>query len=212
MMGMEETCRISIALLILNPNPVFNLIIFGPPGAGKGTQSKNIAVHYGFRHISTGNILRSEIQQGTEVGRRAKSYIDKGQLVPDPVLIDILHSVMARNKGVPGFVWDGFPRTIIQAEAFDKLLAEEGHKVNLVLSLAVQREELLRRLLNRGEEDGRSDDKEEIILQRFDIYLAATMPLIEFYSLRRNFVQIDGVRPIDTVFRDICSEIERHKS
>lgn len=190
---------------------MFNLIIFGPPGAGKGTQSKNIAVHYGFRHISTGNILRSEIQEGTDLGKTIKGFIDQGQLVPDAVLIDILHAVMARNAGVPGFVWDGFPRTIVQAEAFDTLLAESGNKVNLVMSLDVKREELLRRLLNRGHEDGRSDDKEDIILQRFDIYRASTMPLIAFYRSRGNFVQIDGVRPIDTVYRDICREIDKHK-
>ncbi|HOH99164.1 MAG TPA: adenylate kinase [Bacteroidales bacterium] len=191
---------------------MFNLILFGPPGAGKGTQSKNIAVHYGFRHISTGNILRSEIQEGTALGKTVKAFIDQGQLVPDEVLIDILHGVMARNKGVPGFVWDGFPRTIVQAEAFDRLLEECGEKVDLVIALGVQREELLRRLLNRGEEDGRSDDKEEIILQRFDIYQAATLPLIDYYVQRGNFVNIDGVRPIDNVFRDICREIDRLKA
>lgn len=189
---------------------MFNLIIFGPPGAGKGTQSKRISDRYGYKHISTGDFLRAEIAALSQMGLEAKLYIDQGELVPDPILIKILDHVIERDKDVNGFVWDGFPRTLVQAEAFDKLLEHKGRKVNLVLSLEVEMHELVRRLVNRGIEDGRSDDTEEIILQRQQIYRNMTQPLISYYRNKGKFAAIGGVQPIDKVFEDICSKIEHY--
>ncbi|HRZ76457.1 MAG TPA: nucleoside monophosphate kinase, partial [Bacteroidales bacterium] len=137
---------------------MFHLILFGPPGAGKGTQSKNIARKYGYIHISTGDILRAEIRAQSELGKRVRAFMDQGELVPDEVLLGVLREVMDREKDVNGFVWDGFPRTLVQAEAFDQVLAARGEKVNLVLALEVELHELVRRLVNRGKEDRRVDD------------------------------------------------------
>ena len=187
---------------------MFNLIIFGPPGAGKGTQSKNIARKYGFIHISTGDILRAEIRSKSELGLRVRQFMDKGELVPDEVLVDVLKDIMEREKGVNGFVWDGFPRTLVQAEAFDRVLESKGRKVNLVLSLEVELHELVRRMVNRGHEDRRSDDTEDIILQRQRIYRDMTQPLIAFYREQGKFVSVSGIQPIEKVFADICRNID----
>jgi adenylate kinase len=187
---------------------MFNLILFGPPGAGKGTQSKNIARKYGYIHISTGDILRAEIRAKSDVGLKVRQYMDKGELVPDDVLVDVLKDVMEREKGVNGFVWDGFPRTLFQADAFDRMLAEKGQKVNLVLAMEVELHELVRRLVNRGKEDKRMDDTEDIILQRQQIYREQTQPLIAYYRDQGKFVSVSGIQPIEKVFEDICRNID----
>jgi adenylate kinase len=189
---------------------VFNLILFGPPGAGKGTQSKKIAGKYGYKHISTGDILRSEISRDTVLGREVRTYIDRGALVPDQVLINILADVVEREHDTRGLIWDGFPRTIIQAEAFDRLLEEKGQKVNLVISLEVELQELVRRLVNRGIEDGRSDDSESIILQRQNIYRNTTQPLISFYRNQGKLASINGIQAVERVFEQICFRIEQN--
>ncbi|HRY98327.1 MAG TPA: adenylate kinase [Bacteroidales bacterium] len=187
---------------------MFHLILFGPPGAGKGTQSKNIARKYGYIHISTGDILRAEIRAQSELGKRVRAFMDQGELVPDEVLLGVLREVMDREKDVNGFVWDGFPRTLVQAEAFDQVLAARGEKVNLVLALEVELHELVRRLVNRGKEDRRVDDTEDIILQRQRIYRDMTQPLIAFYREQGKFVSVSGIQPIEKVFDDICRNID----
>jgi adenylate kinase len=189
---------------------VFNLILFGPPGAGKGTQSKNIITKYGFDHISTGDILRREIEKYTTLGKIVKDYIDKGQLVPDHVLIDILKSTFIHHPNATGFVWDGFPRTTVQAAALDRMLSEEGYAVSLVIALQVEQDELMRRVIQRAHQEGRSDDKEDIIQQRFRIYRDTTMPIIEYYTAQKKFESIPGMDPVDVVFKNICSRIEQY--
>lgn len=181
--------------------------MFGPPGAGKGTQGRKIAEKFDYKHISTGDILRNEISKQTTLGKEVKAYMDRGELVPDQVLINILGEVMERHSDVNGFVWDGFPRTLIQAEAFDDLLEEKGFKVNLVISLEVDLNELVRRLVNRGIEDGRSDDSENIIMQRQKIYKDMTQPLISYYRNKGKFASISGMQPVEKVFEDICYKI-----
>lgn len=181
--------------------------MFGPPGAGKGTQSKRIADKFDYKHVSTGDILRNEIRNQSTLGKEVKAYMDRGELVPDPVLVNILDQVVERNRDVNGFVWDGFPRTLVQAEALDELLAEKGHKVNLVISLEVDLKELVRRLVNRGIEDGRSDDTEDVIMQRQKIYRDMTQPLISYYRNKGKFASINGMQPVEKVFGDICYKI-----
>ena len=191
---------------------MFNLILFGPPGAGKGTQSKKIAGKYGYKHISSGDILRSEISRDTVLGREVRTYMDRGALVPDQVLIDILAEVIERESDMQGLIWDGFPRTIVQAEAFDRMLEQKGQKVDLVVALEVELQELVRRLVNRGIEDGRSDDSESIILQRQKIYRDMTQPLISFYRNQGKFASINGIQPVEKVFEQICYRIDQNKS
>lgn len=189
---------------------MFNLILFGPPGAGKGTQSKNIITKYGFDHISTGDILRREISKHTSLGNIVKDYIEKGRLVPDHVLLDILKSTFIHHPEATGFVWDGFPRTTVQAAALDHMLAEEESAVTLVIALQVEQDELVRRVLQRSTAEGRSDDKEEIIQHRFQIYRDATMPIIEYYRAQNKFECIPGMDPVDVVFSNICAKIDQY--
>ena len=160
-----------------------NIVIFGAPGSGKGTQSDLMIEKYGFNHISTGDVLRAEIKNGTELGKTAKGYIDNGQLIPDELMVNILASVYdSFGKEHKGVIFDGFPRTIPQAEALKAMLAERGHKVAAMIELDVPEEELMKRLIKRGQESGRSDDNAETIKKRLDVYHNQTAPLIEWYS------------------------------
>ena len=191
---------------------MFHLVIFGPPGAGKGTQSKKIAEHYGLVHISTGDIFRNEISRQTKTGLKAKSFIDKGRLVPDKVLIDMLENVLDSNDSAKGFVWDGFPRTIVQAGEFDNLLARKNNTVSLVLALKVNERELVRRLVNRSQLEGRSDDQKEIITQRLKVYKEATIPIIEFYKKQKKLRFVPGMGSVEMIFSDICGVIDHYIS
>jgi len=186
-----------------------NIVIFGAPGSGKGTQSDKMIAKYGFEHISTGDVLRSEIKQGTELGKTAKSYIDQGQLIPDELMVSILASVYdgfgGNHKGV---IFDGFPRTIPQAEALGKMLAERGHKVAAMIELDVPEEELMKRLLLRGQQSGRSDDNEATIKKRLDVYHNQTAPLIEWYEKEGIHHHIDGLGEMERIFADICGVID----
>ena len=161
---------------------MLNLVIFGAPGSGKGTQSEVLIEKYGFDHISTGDILRAEIRQESELGKAAKSYMDAGQLVPDSLIIDMIEKVLRERKPKKGIILDGFPRTVAQAEALDALFAKLDTQVHAVLDLQVAEDELVERLLKRGQDSGRSDDNLETIQKRLGVYHAQTAPIAEHYA------------------------------
>ena len=190
---------------------MLNIVIFGAPGSGKGTQSERIVAKYGINHISTGDVLRAEIKNGTELGKTAKGYIDQGQLIPDELMIDILASVLDGFKESKGVIFDGFPRTIAQAEALKKMLAERGQEVSLMLDLEVPEDELMKRLILRGKESGRADDNEETIKKRLTVYHSQTAPLIGWYKNENKYCHINGVGTMDGIFADICKAIDALK-
>ena len=181
---------------------MLNIIIFGAPGSGKGTQSDKIIDHYHLFHISTGDVLRDNIKRGTELGRIAKGFIDQGQLVPDELIIDILAQVLDENKdqATEGVIFDGFPRTIPQAEALERLLAERGTRIDAVVGLEVPEEELIQRIVLRGEESGRADDNAATARKRLDVYHNQTSPLKAYYEKQGKYRAINGVGDIDDIF------------
>ena len=186
-----------------------NIVIFGAPGSGKGTQSDLMIEHYGLEHISTGDVLRSEIKKGTELGNTAKGFIDNGQLIPDELMIDILASVYdSFGRSHKGVIFDGFPRTIPQAEALKKMLDERGDKVAAMIELDVPEDELMKRLIKRGQESGRADDNEETIKKRLVVYHQQTQPLIEWYKKEGLHHHIDGLGTLERIFADIKSIID----
>ncbi len=189
---------------------MINIVIFGAPGSGKGTQSEKIVEKYGFAHISTGDVLRSEIKKGTELGKLANDYISKGQLIPDSLMTDILASVYDSLRGTSkGCIFDGFPRTIPQAESLNTLLAERGEAVSAMIELDVPEEELVTRLVERGKTSGRADDNEETIKKRLGVYHAQTSPLIEWFDAQGKRYAIDGLGAMERIFEDICSVIDK---
>ncbi len=190
-------------------NQMKNIVIFGAPGSGKGTQSDLMIEHYGLEHISTGDVLRSEIKKGTELGNTAKGFIDNGQLIPDELMIDILASVYdSFGRSHKGVIFDGFPRTIPQAEALKKMLDERGDKVAAMIELDVPENELMKRLIKRGQESGRADDNEETIKKRLVVYHQQTQPLIEWYKKEGLHHHIDGLGTLERIFADIKSIID----
>ncbi len=189
---------------------MFNLILFGPPGSGKGTQSEKLVEKYGLVHLSTGNLLREEIAQKTPLGLEAKSFMDKGQLVPDEVVIGMVDSYFDKHKDARGFLFDGFPRTVAQSVALDKLLELKKTEIHAVLALEVTEEELVKRLLNRGKTSGRSDDtNEEVIRKRFAVYSNETTPVAEHYKKAKKFQSIKGEGSVDEIFAAICDAVEK---
>jgi adenylate kinase len=188
---------------------MFNLILFGPPGSGKGTQSERLIAKYGLRHLSTGDLLRSEIAGQTPLGLAAKSFMDKGQLVPDEVVIEMISSALDNNPQAHGFLFDGFPRTTAQAEALDKLLAQKGTSIAIVLALQVSENELTKRLLNRGLSSGRSDDvDEEVIRSRYNEYAKKTAAVADYYKQYGKVIYIKGEGDVDEIFISLCREID----
>lgn len=186
-----------------------NIVIFGAPGAGKGTQSDKLIEKYGLGHISTGDVLRKEIKNGTELGQTAKGYIDNGQLIPDDLMVSILASVYdGFGKEHAGVIFDGFPRTILQAEALKKMLAERGHQIDAMIELSVPEDELMARLLNRGKLTGRSDDNEETIKKRLDVYHNQTAPLIEWYENEGIHHHVEGLGTVDEIFGRVCAVVD----
>ena len=188
---------------------MLNIVIFGAPGSGKGTQSERIVEKYGINHISTGDVLRAEIKNGTELGKTAKGYIDQGQLIPDELMIDILASVFDSFKHSKGVIFDGFPRTIAQAEALKKMLAERGQDVSVMLDLEVPEDELMVRLIKRGKDSGRADDNEETIKKRLHVYHSQTSPLIDWYKNEKKYQHINGLGTMDGIFADICEAVDK---
>lgn len=187
---------------------MLNIVIFGAPGSGKGTQSERIVEKYGINHISTGDVLRAEIKNGTELGKTAKGYIDQGQLIPDSLMIDILASVFDSFKDSKGVIFDGFPRTIAQAEALKVMLRERGQEVSVMLDLEVPEDELMVRLIKRGKDSGRADDNEETIKKRLNVYHSQTAPLIDWYKAEGQYRHIKGLGTMEDIFADICKEID----
>ena len=188
---------------------MLNIVIFGAPGSGKGTQSERIVEKYGINHISTGDVLRAEIKNGTELGKTAKGYIDQGQLIPDELMIDILASVFDSFKDSKGVIFDGFPRTIAQAEALKKMLAERGKDVSVMLDLEVPEDELMVRMIKRGKDSGRADDNEETIKKRLHVYHSQTSPLIDWYKNEKKYQHINGLGTMDGIFADICEAVDK---
>jgi adenylate kinase len=186
---------------------MFNLILFGPPGAGKGTQAVKIAGKFGWIHISTGDILRAEVSQGTPLGLKVRAVMDAGHLVSDELLIEIMESVFVKHNDAKGFVLDGFPRTLNQTEELDRMLARHGHGVSMVLCLVVDEEELVKRLIKRSQDQGRTDDTEEVVKNRLVQYHHHTEPLIHYYKAKNLFTEVYGVGTIDDIFTELCSAI-----
>jgi len=179
---------------------MLNLVLFGPPGAGKGTQADFLIEKFELTHLSTGDLLRSQIAAQTELGLEAKSYMDKGFLVPDSIVIGMIKSILETNKDAKGYIFDGFPRTVEQAKALDQLLNENGTPVSGMLCLCVEKEELVSRLLFRGKTSGRPDDQDvSIIENRIQVYNDKTMPLKDYYELQNKFYKIDGMGTIDDI-------------
>ena len=189
---------------------MLNLVLFGAPGSGKGTQSEKLIDKYGLHHISTGEVLRKHIKEGSELGKTADSYISKGHLIPDALMIDILRSelekIITDSKGV---IFDGFPRTIPQAEALELMLAEMGVELGGVVGLEVPEEELVERMLQRGRQTGRADDNVETINNRLKVYHDQTEPLKEHYIGKGKYMQINGLGSIDDIFSEIAAQIEK---
>lgn len=185
-----------------------NIVIFGAPGSGKGTQSDLLVKKYGFKHISTGDVLRAEIKQGSELGNTAKSFIDKGQLIPDELMIDILAATYDALCPCEGVIFDGFPRTIPQAEALKKMLAERQTGVCGMLELDVPEEMLMERLINRGKTSGRADDNAETIKKRLDVYHNQTTPLIEWYEKKGLRHKVKGFGSLEEINDALCAVID----
>lgn len=190
---------------------MLNLVIFGAPGSGKGTQSDRLINDYGLHHISTGEVLRDHIARGTELGKIADSFISKGQLIPDDLMIKVLESVLDSNpeQTAAGVIFDGFPRTIEQAKALKVMLANRGSKVHVVIGLEVDEDELIRRMLNRGKETGRADDNIDTIKNRLKVYHSQTQPLRDYYIAEGKYHPINGNGDVDKIYGDIRESLAK---
>lgn len=190
---------------------MLNIALFGPPGAGKGTQSERLIAKYGLLYISTGDILRKEIASGSELGKKINAITSEGHLVSDELIMSIIRKTIETNPHVDGILFDGFPRNISQAKLLENLMEELGTPFTGVLSLEVPREELITRLINRGKVSGRSDDKEDVILERLKEYEEKTLPVAEYFSKKGNFYPVKGVGSLEEIFDRLVAEIEKHR-
>ncbi len=189
---------------------MLNLVLFGPPGAGKGTQSEYLIQKFDLVHLSTGNLLRAEIALGTTLGLEAQRLMDIGLLAPDEVVIGMIDNKLKENTAVAGFIFDGFPRTVAQAEALDALLAKNNTAITCMVALEVDEEELTRRVLERGKTSGRPDDQDEAkVSTRIQIYNSETRPVADYYAAQGKFSAISGIGAVGEIFKNICAEIEK---
>ncbi|MHC1702908.1 MAG: adenylate kinase [Tenuifilaceae bacterium] len=191
---------------------MLNIVLFGPPGAGKGTQSEKLIEKYNLQHLSTGDILRSAIQNQTPLGLEAKKYIDRGELVPDETVIGLIGTKLDEHRNVKGFIFDGFPRTTVQAQKLDEMLKSKGISINLMMALDVEHQELIKRLLNRGLQSARTDDQNaEVIENRIKVYNDYTKVVAEYYKAQGKYKSILGMGTIDEIFDRLCAAIEESK-
>jgi adenylate kinase len=191
---------------------MLNIVLFGPPGAGKGTQSQKLIDKYNLIHLSTGDLLRSEIATGTELGMKAKSLMDNGILVPDEVVIGMIENKVKEHSHAGGFIFDGFPRTVPQAQGLDKLLMDHGTEISCMIALKVDDEELTKRLLLRGETSGRPDDQnEELIRKRVQEYNTKTTPVADYYAGQNKYCAVEGIGEIEEIFDNLCKQIDSLK-
>lgn len=191
---------------------MINIILFGPPGSGKGTQAAKLVEKYDLLHISTGDLFRYEMGNETPLGKKAKSYIEKGELVPDEVTVGMLRNKVEANPDVTGYIFDGFPRTVAQAEALDDLLDDMGTEVSELIMLDVPDNEIVKRILNRGKTSGRADDTDETIIRnRIQVFKNETTPVFEYYQRKGKAVRVNGVGNIEEIFERLCREIESLK-
>lgn len=190
-----------------------NIVIFGAPGSGKGTQSEKMIQEYGLHHISTGELLRDHIARGTHLGKVADTYISQGLLIPDELIVELLSEIFKEHpdKAAKGVIFDGFPRTIAQAEALSKMLGEYGTVIHAVIGLEVNEDELVRRMLERGKQSGRSDDNIDTIRKRLDVYHKQTAPLKDYYMTAGSYHSINGNRSVDEIFEDIRKSLDPYK-
>ena len=187
---------------------MLNIVLFGPPGSGKGTQAEKLIEKYNLIHISTGDLLRAEVAEQTKLGVEAKKIMDAGELVPDEIVIGMIRKKLEEYKNAPGFIFDGFPRTVEQARELRKALTDYDERVTMLISLQVPREELVKRLIKRGEESGRADDNEETINNRIDVYDRQTVPVTYYYEKMHKHIPVDGMGSIEEIFKRIVKEID----
>ena len=188
---------------------MLNIVLFGAPGAGKGTQAVMLAEKHNLVHLSTGDILRKELSAGTELGKQAQAFMEKGEFVPDEVVIGMIRVQIEQNPDATGFIFDGFPRTTAQAEALDKMLSEKGLEITSMIALEVEHEELVNRLMKRGESSGRADDQSlDVISNRIDVYHQKTKPLIGYYHAQEKYSPINGVGDITEIFDRLSQFVE----
>ena len=187
---------------------MLNIVLFGPPGSGKGTQSENVIKKYNLVHLSTGDILRSEVGKKTELGLKAKAVMERGELVSDEIVIGMIANKLDANKEAKGFIFDGFPRTVAQAKALDKLLSSKSLQVNMMLGLEVEKDELIKRLMKRGEESGRADDNLETIENRINVYNSQTTPVMNYYNGQGKYFSVNGIGNIVEISQSIFSIVD----
>ena len=187
---------------------MLNIVLFGPPGSGKGTQAEKIIARYKLEHISTGDLLRQEVADQTELGMKAKAIMDKGELVSDEIVIGMIRKKLEEKQDGPGFIFDGFPRTVAQARELRKVLTDLDERVSMMISLTVPEEELVKRLLKRGQETGRSDDNEETIKNRIEVYQNQTIPVAYYYEKMHKHTPVNGVGSVEDIFKRIVEVID----
>jgi adenylate kinase len=187
-----------------------NIVLFGPPGAGKGTQAKKIVEKYGFVHLSTGDMFRNELKNNTEVGQKARAYMEKGELVPDSIILEMVENFIKNNINDKGFIFDGFPRTLPQAQGLDKIIERIDTAINGMIEISVNDEEIINRLQKRAEIEGRDDDKDvEVIKNRINVYNREKNSVKEYYQAQNKYFSIDGIGTIDEIFERLCGIIDK---